>query len=137
MSECCSVNTTQSPVSAEMPCPVSGTRSKQVSLVTIQSLVRHLPFDMVPAQYYFCGAADCDVVYFPANPTAPTFHRDELLVRVGVKETHNPIPLCYCWDYAGNSRRANPANGKIDCHRMDQSRSEGRALRLRTEKPFR
>lgn len=97
MSECCSAHTTQSPVSAEMPCPVSGTRSKQVGLVTIQSLVRHLPFHMVAAQYYFCEAADCDVAYFPSNPTAPTFHRDDLLVRVGVKETHNPIPLCYCF----------------------------------------
>ncbi len=97
MSDCCSVNTTQSPASAEMPCPVSGTRSKQVGLVTIQSLVRRLPFDIVPAQYYFCGAADCDVVYFPSNPTAPTFHRDELLVRVGLKETHPSIPVCYCF----------------------------------------
>lgn len=103
MSDCCSVNTTQSPVSAAMPCPVSGTRSKQVGLVTIQSLVRHLPFGMAPAQYYFCEAADCDVVYFPSNPTAPTFHRDDLLVRVGVKEPHDPIPVCYCF---GITRKA-------------------------------
>ena len=97
MSDCCSVNTTQSPVSAEMPCPVSGTRSKQMDLVTVQSLVRHLPFGMARAQYYFCEAADCDVVYFPSNPTAPTFHRGDLLVRVGVKEAHDPIPVCYCF----------------------------------------
>lgn len=97
MSDCCSVNTTQSPVPAAMPCPVSGTRSKQVGLVTIQSLVRHLPFQMAPAQYYFCEAANCDVVYFPSNPTAPTFYRDDLLVRVGVKETDDSIPVCYCF----------------------------------------
>lgn len=97
MSDCCSVNTTQSPVSVEMPCPVSSARSKQVGLVTVQSLVRHLPFRMAPAQYYFCEAADCDVVYFPSNPAAPTFHRNDLLVRVGVKEAYDPIPLCYCF----------------------------------------
>lgn len=97
MSECCMVNTNQSRVSAEMLCPVSGTRSKQVGLVTVQSLIRYLPFRMAPAQYYFCEAADCDVVYFPSNPAAPAFYRDDLLVRVGVKETDGPIPVCYCF----------------------------------------
>jgi len=97
MSECCSVNTSRSPISAEMPCPLTGTRSKKVDFVTIQSLVRHLPFGMPPVQYYFCGAVDCDIVYFPSHPEAPTFYRDDLLVRVGVKETHDPIPVCYCF----------------------------------------
>lgn len=97
MSDCCSVHTIQSPTSAQMPCPMCGTQCKQVGMVTIQSLVRRLPFDMAPVQHYFCGAAGCDVVYFPSNPTAPIFHQDELLVRVGAKTIHDPITLCYCF----------------------------------------
>jgi hypothetical protein len=66
----------------------------------VKSLVRQLPFGMAPAQYYFCEAPACDVVYFPSNPQAPTFHRADLLVRVGLKEKHDPVPVCYCFGVA-------------------------------------
>ncbi len=93
MSECCSVRVPPSPMS----CPECGSRSKQVDPLTVKSLVRHLPFQMATAQYYFCEAPDCDVVYFPSNPQAPTFRQGDLLVRVGLKEKHDPIPVCYCF----------------------------------------
>ncbi len=95
MSECCSVRLPPSP--AVMSCPESGSRSKQVNILTVKSLLRHLPFQMAPAQYYFCEAPDCDVVYFSSNPQAPTFRRGDLLVRVGLKEETDPIPVCYCF----------------------------------------
>jgi hypothetical protein len=63
----------------------------------VKSLVRNLPFGFVPAQYYFCAAPDCPVVYFPVEPQAPTFQQKDLLVRVGVKERQDPIPVCYCF----------------------------------------
>jgi hypothetical protein len=50
-------------------------------------------------QYYFCEARDCDVVYFPLDPQAPTFRREDLLVRVGAKEKADPIPVCYCFGF--------------------------------------
>lgn len=96
MGDCCTVKD-PAPAPAVMDCPVSGTRSKQVDLLTVKSLVRHLPFGLVPAQYYFCETPDCDVVYFPARSIAPTFRRADLLVRVGVKERVDPITLCYCF----------------------------------------
>jgi len=49
--------------------------------------------------YYFCEAPGCDVVYFPLDPGGPIFHRSDLLVRVGVKETEDPIPVCYCFGF--------------------------------------
>jgi bacterioferritin-associated ferredoxin len=85
-----------------MNCPVSGTRSKQVDLLTVRSLVRHLEFAMRATQYYFCTAPGCDVVYFPLNPEAPSFPRDDLLVRVGAKESNEEATVCYCF---GISRR--------------------------------
>ena len=96
MSDCCSVKAPAIPATA-MACPECGGRSKQVGIVTVKSLVRHLPFGMDSAQYYFCESPACDVVYFPSNAQAPTFRRNELLVRVGLKEAHDPITLCYCF----------------------------------------
>jgi hypothetical protein len=55
---------------------------------------------MASAQYYFCEETACDLVYFPSNPEAPMFHRGDLLVRVGVKEKQDPIPVCYCFGVA-------------------------------------
>ncbi len=97
MSNCCSVNRAPAAPAAAMPCPECGSRSKQVETLTVKSLVRHLPFGMVPAQYYFCEETTCDLVYFPFNAEAPSFHRGDLLVRVGLKEETDPIPVCYCF----------------------------------------
>jgi hypothetical protein len=97
MSECCSVKQTDWP--AVMTCPATGRRSKQVALLTVRSLVQQLPLAMPSTAYYFCDDPACDVVYFPSNPEAPIFRRSELLVRVGTKETEDPIPVCYCFGF--------------------------------------
>jgi hypothetical protein len=99
MSDCCTVNAKTGPAPAVMACPVSGARSKQVDMLTVSSLVRQLPLGMPNTEYYFCEAADCDVVYFPFNSQAPLFRRADLLVRVGSKETEDPIPVCYCFGF--------------------------------------
>ncbi len=99
MSECCSLKAPAIPAEV-MSCPECKSRSKRVDTLTVRSLVRQLPFGIVPAQYYFCQAPACDVVYFPSNPQGPTFHRGVLRVRVGLKENHDPIPVCYCFGVA-------------------------------------
>jgi CopZ-like zinc binding protein len=96
MADCCAL-----PSSAAAPpvmaCPACGGRSKKVDAITVKSLVRRLPFGMAPAQYYFCAAPACGVVYFPSNPNAPTFYLADLWVRVGRKAEGDPIPVCYCF----------------------------------------
>jgi len=99
MSDCCSVNPKTDTAPAVMPCPVNGARSKQVDVLTVRSLVRQLPLGMPSDQYYFCEARDCDVVYFPFDPQAPIFRREDLMVRVGAKEKADPIPVCYCFGF--------------------------------------
>lgn len=98
MPDCCSVSG-GSEAPATMPCPTNGARSKRVNMLTVRSLVRHLPLGMPKAQYYFCEVTECDVVYFASKPEAPIFKRADLLVRVGVKETENPVPVCYCFGF--------------------------------------
>ena len=99
MSDCCSVNAKTGSAPAVMACPVNGARSKRVDLLTVRSLVRQLPLGMPNTEYYFCEAVDCDVVYFPFDAQAPMFRRGDLLVRVGNKETEDPIPVCYCFGF--------------------------------------
>lgn len=102
MPECCTVKTVRPTAPAVMDCPVCGSRSRQVGLLTVKSLPRHLRFVMPVTQYYFCTVPGCDVVYFPLNPKAPSFSRDDLWVRVGSKEPTEEATVCYCF---GISRR--------------------------------
>lgn len=96
MADCCTVN--EKPAApAVLACPACGSRAKQVEALTVKSLVRHLPFGLPATQYYFCEARGCDVVYFPSNPEAASFRRGHLLVRVGVKEESDSVPVCYCF----------------------------------------
>jgi len=99
MSDCCSVNAKPCSAPAVMACPINGARSKQVDILTVKSLVRQLPLGMPNTQYYFCEAPGCDAVYFPLDTQAPTFRRGDLIVRVGRKETADPIPVCYCFGF--------------------------------------
>lgn len=99
MSDCCSVSPKTGTGPAVVACPVTGTRSKRVDMLTVKSLVRKLPLGMPNTQYYFCDASDCDVVYFALEVEAPRFRREDLVVRVGAKETADPIPVCYCFGF--------------------------------------
>ena len=132
MAECCTVNQPLAVASAVMNCPVSGTRSKQVNLLTLKSLVRHLKFGMPAAQYYFCAAPDCDAVYFPSTPDAPTFSRDDLLVRVGAKEAGEEATICYCFGISrGQIREEVEAAGR--CSATEKIKAEIQAGRCACE----
>src|SRR6266436_8758116 len=99
MSDCCSVNAKSDTAPAVTACPANGTRSKRVGMLTVKSLVRQLPLGMPNTQYYFCDSSDCEVVYFALDAEAPRFCREDLVVRVGAKETVDPIPICYCFGF--------------------------------------
>src|SRR5258708_12842781 len=99
MSDCCSANAKSGSAPAVMACPANGGRSKRVDSLTVKSLVRKLPLGMPNTQYYFCEASDCEVVYFALDAEAPRFRREDLVVRVGAKETADPIPICYCFGF--------------------------------------
>src|SRR5260370_7451486 len=99
MSDCCSANAKSGSAPGVMACPANGGRSKRVDMLTVKSLVRKLPLGMPNTQYYFCEASDCEVVYFALDAEAPRFRREDLVVRVGLKETGDPIPICYCFGF--------------------------------------
>ena len=73
--------------------------TKPVGRQTVESLVTpEVMANLTPQPYYFCGAPDCDTVYVSALGDH-VITKDQLTVRVGIKETEDPIPLCYCFNY--------------------------------------
>ena len=96
MEPCCTISPTQMMPSVHV-CPACGQRAKKVERVTMENLL-HPP--LVPqignTPYYFCETATCPVVYFPYGPGAAVFQKPDLRVRVGLKETEDPLPICYC-----------------------------------------
>jgi Zinc binding domain len=99
MPDCCPESATQGAAPAVRACPLDGTPSKQVQMLTVRSLVRRLPLGMPETQYYFCEARSCDAVYFALDPRAPVFRRGDLAIRIGAKEESDPIPVCYCFGF--------------------------------------
>jgi hypothetical protein len=66
---------------------------------TVESLIKpELRAALLSQPYYFCNAPDCDTVYVSALGEH-LITKDMLTVRVGFKETADPIPLCYCFGY--------------------------------------
>ena len=53
---------------------------------------------LTPAAFLFCETPNCPVVYF-APDDGSVFYKPDLMVRVGIKETEPPIPLCYCFGF--------------------------------------
>lgn len=98
MSNCCSIRE-KSVAAAVMACPAIGAQTKQVSILTVRSLVRRLPLHMPRTQYYFSESRDCEVVYFASDSQAPIFRRGDLSVRVGAKEESEPTQVCYCFGF--------------------------------------
>lgn len=96
-------------------CPSSGTVGSTVDLVTVKALLTGDALRRLDGSTYrFCPAPDCDVVYFDSR-AGSLFGKSDLTVRVGLKETEDPIPVCYCFGFAAaDLRRDLAAWGKTD-----------------------
>jgi len=82
------------------PCPVCGQQGKTVGRLTLGALLKPDRRPQIPNQseVCFCKTATCDVVYFLAG--RPLFRKDDLAVRVGLKEPDDPTaPVCYCFGW--------------------------------------
>ena len=97
MSNCCSSQATEQQQASGCVCPACGMKGKTVPLLTVKNLVRDHTRVVASCSYSFCRTANCEIVYF-CNQAA--FTKADLKVRVGIKETAAPIPLCYCFDYS-------------------------------------
>src|SRR5262245_39958333 len=76
-------------------CPKCRKKGKAVQALTLRALLKdEFIGQAAEADYHFCAAEECDVVYFGNRLI---FTRPQLKVPVGVKETSGERPLCYCF----------------------------------------
>jgi len=87
-------------------CPQCKMQGRPVERLTLKSLLRPdaLARLEVESDYQFCETPACSIVYFAAQ-SASVYTKDDLAVRVGRKETEDPIPLCYCFGHTKASVR--------------------------------
>lgn len=89
------------------PCPACGERGKTVGRLTLGALLKADRRPQIPNRqaFCFCKTATCDVVYF--LPGRAVFRKDDLSVRVGLKEPSDPtVPVCYCFGWTPENIRA-------------------------------
>jgi hypothetical protein len=79
-------------------CPRCGQPGRPVALRTLKHHVKPEHLKTVEAgQFHFCRTAGCDVVYF--NDSGIVLTRADVRERIGLKETADPVPLCYCFGF--------------------------------------
>ncbi len=95
MAQCCVIPHTGNPP----VCPMNEQVVKTVGRITVETLVKpEIKSQLLPQPYYFCNAPDCDTVYVSALGEH-LITKDQLSVRVGIKEQEDPSPICYCFNY--------------------------------------
>lgn len=71
---------------------------RPVSTTTLKHMVKPEFLSLVDKRgFLFCPAAECDVVYF--HPDGVRLRKEDVRVRVGLKETEDPVPICYCFGF--------------------------------------
>ena len=96
MSSCCSIPSSDKTLAI---CAVCGQTGKAVQRITLEHLLlKNRASQLLNVDYFFCPTPTCDVVYF-SNLSHQYFHKKDVRVRVGIKETSDPIPICYCFGF--------------------------------------
>lgn len=95
------------------------TAGVKVALVTVKTLLRANALRRLDGTAYrFCPERDCDIVYFDRSANS-IFNKRGLEVRVGQKESGDPIPVCYCFDITvSDLEKQIVATGKTDLPAM-------------------
>ncbi|WP_202319171.1 putative iron-sulfur cluster-binding metallochaperone [Archaeoglobus neptunius] len=81
-------------------CRECGNRGKPVKEITLKNIVKEARLKAVNGLdgFYFCETSTCKVVYFN-NEKNTYLRKEDVKVRVGIKETEDPIPVCYCFGW--------------------------------------
>ncbi len=80
-------------------CKTCKGESRPVSRKTVLLMLKPgLLEQAMTGTFSFCSAPDCPIVYFEEEGLQ-RFTVDDLRVRVGVKASEDPIPLCYCFGF--------------------------------------
>lgn len=103
MSDCCSnpalaASETAKPAKPKLSCPRCGQPGQFVPMQTLKHQVRPEHLETVEiGGFNFCRNTACEVVYFSDGGTVLT--KADVRHRIGLKETEDPIPVCYCFGF--------------------------------------
>jgi len=85
--------------SVALPCDKCQSKGRPVSRKTVLLMLKPGFLERaMHGNYRFCAVPDCPIVYFDEEGNQQ-FTIDDLRVRVGLKVTEDPIPLCYCFGF--------------------------------------
>ena len=85
--------------SVAQPCDKCQRQGRPVSRKTVLLMLKpNFLEQAMHGNYRFCAVPDCPIVYFDEEGKQQ-FTIDDLRVRVGLKVTEDPIPLCYCFGF--------------------------------------
>lgn len=89
----------ESQIETRARCSICESVSRYVTKKTMLLMLKPELFERIgDRQYFFCGGSECPIVYF-SEEKETTFSKEDLRVRVGVKEKEDPQPLCYCFGF--------------------------------------
>ena len=79
-------------------CPICKDKAKEVSPITIKSLVKneYIKELLSIEDFFYCQTPNCEVIYFKPNEIIKQEH---LIKEVGLKEWANPKTVCYCFNW--------------------------------------
>ncbi len=102
MSSCCSRESCEIPEAGRSPeaaCPRCGQVGRVVGDETILAILKPGHADgLLAVERRFCRTPSCAVLYYGAD--GRIVEKGAASVRVGVKETEDPVPLCYCFGFS-------------------------------------
>ena len=134
MGDCCDGPKCEVPrpkAEARTPCPRCGAVGRVVGDETIEAMLRPgLAASLLPIERRFCRTPTCEVLYYGAD--GRFVEKSAATVRVGVKESVDPVPLCYCFGFSRSDVR-NEVAETGDCSIPARITSEVRAGRCACE----
>jgi hypothetical protein len=101
MSSCCSAEgceVPKDPANGGNACPRCGAVGRPVGHETLLAILKPgLADGLLAVERRFCKTPSCGVLYYGAD--GHLVEKEAAKVRVGIKETDDPVPLCYCFGF--------------------------------------
>jgi len=117
MSSCCSGDACELPkatATGSEACPRCGAVGRPVADETILAILKPGQVGaLLAAERRFCKTPRCDVLYYAGD--GHLVEKGAAKIRVGIKETDAPVPLCYCFGFSrADVRRQVADRGESD-----------------------
>ncbi len=104
---------------ASQTCPMCGAKGHRIQPLTVESLAQAEALQRLSRRdgFQYCPTATCTVAWFHWE-TGEVVDKEELNVRVGMKETEGPRPICYCFAHdVAEIETDIRLHGQTDVHR--------------------